>query len=185
VNNGSVQVARVRLETPWDPALNGTMAYSVTIQFPRTNSSAFAERWSYARFTGDFSAMQYSPSLWENLSVSLNRADYNPDKVDYYMDWDEEPLDNFEIYLALSNGLIYSTNGGFAIIKNCSSVHVCAKWNTNDVRFMQTETRSALNPAGQAWQFYVVPGVSITTAIALANTVNTNAPMSLSEADFP
>ncbi len=185
VNNGTVQVTRVRIETPWDLALNGTLAYSVKILFPRTNTSAYDERWSYAKFTGDFSSMQYSPSLWENESVSLSRSDYNPDKMDYYQDWDEEPLDNFEIYLALSNGLIYSSNVNCAIIKNCSTVHVCAKWNTDDVRFMQTETRSALNPAGETWEFFVVPGVSMSRAIAFANIVNTEAPLSLSEADFP
>nr|MDO8088354.1 hypothetical protein [Candidatus Sigynarchaeum springense] len=184
-NNGSVQVTMVRLHTPYDSTLNGTRAYRVRILFPRTtNHTVYPEPWSYARFTGDFSRMQYSPSLWENISVSLTRSDYNVDKVDYYEDWDKELIDNFEIYLALSNGLIYSTNGQFAIIKNCSRVHVCAKWNTNDVRFMQTETRSALNPAGETWEFYVVPGVNISQAIAFASLVNINAPLSLSEADF-
>jgi hypothetical protein len=187
MNNGSVSVTRVRLDTPWDTALNGTAAYSVTIRFPRTNSSSFPERWSYAKFSGDFSVINYTASLWERegYNVGMKRSDYNPDKVDYYQDWDNEPLDNFEIYLALSNGLIYSANGGFAIVKNCSTTHVCAKWNTNDVRFMQTETRSGLDPLGETWQFFVVPDVSLRVATSFANLVNTDAPLSLSEADFP
>ncbi|MBN2154377.1 MAG: hypothetical protein JW839_23175 [Candidatus Lokiarchaeota archaeon] len=193
MNNGTVSFSTVRLETPWNmtgtnQTVNGTIAYSVRVLFPRTNTSAYADKdpWSYARFKGDFSSIEYTPSMWEreNVSIALNRSDYNVDKVDYYEDWDNELLDNFEIYLALSNGLIYSRNGGFAIIKNCSSTHVCAKWNTNDVRFMQTKTLSAMDPAGETWQFFVVPSVTVRQAIEIANLVNTDAPLSLSGGDF-
>ncbi|NMC05521.1 MAG: hypothetical protein GYA24_09925 [Candidatus Lokiarchaeota archaeon] len=198
-NHDDVAITHVQLETQFNPTiqaynpaqdglLNGTQAYSIRVHFPRTNSSAFPERWTYAKFTGDFAAIKYTASLWEREGVTtplLRRSDYNIDKVDYYKDWDEEILDNFEIYLALSNGMVWSpANGGMAIIKNCSTTHVCAKWNTGDIRFMQTETRSGIDPSGQAWQFYVLTGVSVNRAIAFANLVNTDAPLILSEANF-
>jgi hypothetical protein len=182
MNNDSFEASRVRLETPWGVEVNGTEAIAVRINFPRTNITSIEEKWSYIKFIGNFSRIQYSPSLWDNLSVELLRSDYNPDLVDYYLDWDLEALDNFEIYLALANGLIYSTSGNFAIVKNCSSTHLCAKWNTNDIRFMQTTTLSGLNPAGETWEFYIVPNISISVALQFANIVNTNAPMTISEA---
>jgi len=181
MNNDSFGITRMRVETAWDPTLNGTEYYSVLSNFPRTNTSAFTEKWSYITFTGDFSTIQYSPCFWENLSVQITRADYNADTPDSYNDWSADRYDNFEIYMPLPNGLIYSTNMHCAIVKNCTSTHLCAKWNTRDVRFMQTKTLSNLNPAGETWNFFVMLDVNISQAIAFANLVNTNAPLRVHE----
>nr|MDO8109025.1 hypothetical protein [Candidatus Sigynarchaeota archaeon] len=185
-NNGSIQLTRGKVESSNYSALNGQEYISIKVPFPRTNGTSLSEKWSYIAFNGDFSSIQYSPSLWENLTVTLNRTDYNPDNIDEFGDWDSRmDIDNFQIYLPLANGLLYSANGGYAIVKNCSSSHVTMRWKADKVRFLQTETRSALNPAGETWEYFLLKNVTVATALGFANLVNTNVPYTIKEADLP
>nr|MDO8115652.1 hypothetical protein [Candidatus Sigynarchaeota archaeon] len=188
VNNDSFQITKMLLEVPGNTVLDGLTYLSVKINFPRTNISSLDERWSYVKFTGDFSGLSYTPSLWDDVAdttIELDRNDYNPDAGDAWEEWDDYEPDNFQIYLALANGLAYSSNGAFAIIKNCSTVHLAAKWNTADIRFMQTETRSAFNASGQTWEFFVIPIANIAHATGFANLVNPRAPLTISRWMLP
>ena len=184
MNNDSFTVDRMVVETPWDSPLHEQEYYSIRANYPRTNTSEFddQERWSYFQVDGDFSEIAYSPSLWEHLHVNLSRAMYLPDEVDFYDDWKANVPDNFQIYLSLSNGLIYSHEGQFAIIKNCSSTHLAARWRNDFVRFMQTATRSALDEDGQEWEYFLVFGVDVHQAVRFANLVNSNAPVIITNA---
>ncbi|MFX0099766.1 MAG: hypothetical protein ACFFCS_09295 [Candidatus Hodarchaeota archaeon] len=185
VHNDSFSINSRTLYTPYDLNLNGTNYFSIKANFHRTNVTSITEKWSYIKFLGDFNTMSYAPALWENVTVQLDREDYNVDSVDYWLDWDDELLDNFEIHLALFNGMIYSHTGQYAIVKNCTTTHLSAKWNDDNVRFMQTITKSNLNPLGETWEYFVLMDVTAEEANAFANLVNTNAPITISEADLP
>lgn len=177
MNNDSFGVDLMAVRTSWSVLLDGLEYYSIKANFPRTNTTAFngMDRWSYFQVQGNFSEIAYSPSLWEHLHVNLTRSTYNPDEVDFHGDWKAKVPDNFQLYLPLANGLLYSRSLGVAIVKNCSTTHLAARWKHDMVRFMQTETRSNLNPAGQEWEYFVLPGVTIQQAVAFANLVNSNA----------
>ncbi|MHA1681979.1 MAG: hypothetical protein ACTSUE_13655 [Promethearchaeota archaeon] len=133
--------------------------------------------WAYVTFTGDFDTIQYSPSMWENETITLDRDDYYPDTVSYYGDWDERStIDNFDLYLPLSNGMVYIAATQTAIVKNCSGSHVCMKWTDNQLMFMQTKTYNRLNTT---WQFFLLEGVTVEEAVAFSNLVNAKAPLTI------
>ncbi|MHA1697699.1 MAG: hypothetical protein ACTSWN_02545 [Promethearchaeota archaeon] len=181
INNDSFSLIKGNLSSPWNPEVDGKEYYRVQVNFPRTNTSNYDEPWCYVKFSGDFSSIRYSPSLYENETIQINRGDYNPDIEDEYKDWDALKPDNFEIYIALANGLVYSENGHYAIIKNNSASHVAVKWNDDYIRFMQTETRSNLNPSGETWEYFILMNVTADQAVIFANLINPNAPYTISE----
>ncbi|MFX0098346.1 MAG: hypothetical protein ACFFCS_02120 [Candidatus Hodarchaeota archaeon] len=186
-NVKAYNVTRHILNTPWDPLIDGMEYYSVRGTFENKDDNSDEEDWNYVNFTGDFNQISYSPSQFENETIKLNRSDYYVDSFDYYGDWSEEyqgPF-NFEIYLALSNGLVYSESGNFAIVKNNTASHICGKWNTDDFRFMQTNTRDDT----LEWEFFILDpaltiastgsGLNLTRALLFANLVNTYAPINI------
>ena len=173
VNDLSMNITEHRLQTIWQPTIDNLTYYKIRVHFQNTTN--LSEKWAYIKFLGDFSTIGYSPSLLDEDVVFLNRDTYYPDTTEYYEDWDARfELDNFEIYLPLANGLIYSENGGYAIIKNNSASHICGKWNPGEIRFMQTEIKNA---TGETWEYFLVKGVSASQAREFANLVNAYYPM--------
>ncbi|MBD3187999.1 hypothetical protein GF325_14275 [Candidatus Bathyarchaeota archaeon] len=133
--------------------------------------------WAHVTFSGDFQTIEYSMTLWEKQTISLDRSDYYPDTYNKYGDWEERTkIDNFDLYIPLSNGLVYLDNTNTAVIKNCSGAHVCVKWNPSELRFMQTRTFNRLNTT---WQFFILENVTRQEAISFANLVNTNAAVNI------
>lgn len=165
MNANGLNVTSMILETPWKPALN----YSrVRVSFPETTD--MEETWAYVKFKGLFNEISYSPSLIEYDTINLSRSEYYPDTYEAYEDWDSRSAhDNFELYLPLANGLVYSIEGRYAVIKNCSQSHVCMKWNPDEIRFMQTKI---INPHGETWEYFILQDVSINQALEFANLVN-------------
>jgi hypothetical protein len=102
----------------------------------------------------------------------LLRSNYYPDTIDPYGDWAENDFyepNNFEVILPLANGLFYSENGRFAIVKNTTASHICGKWNKDNLRFMQTSTKME----NQTVEFFVLTNISRQHALDFANFVNT------------
>lgn len=175
MNAISLNFSLMVLDTPWNANITNLSFYNVKVKFP--NTTALEEKWAYVKFKEDFDHISYSPSLLERDHVTLTRDDYLPDDIDYYMDWDKfiDP-NNCELYLPLSNGLIYSENSHIAIVKNNSQSHICVKWNNDEIRFMQTEIR---NPAGEEWEYFVISDINITQAIEFANLINSYRPTTI------
>ncbi|MHA1793154.1 MAG: hypothetical protein ACTSVI_10955 [Promethearchaeota archaeon] len=184
MNNNSFSIQKNKIEITWDPSINNLEYYDIKINFPRTNTSGLDEKWSYIKFIGNFSQVRYTPTLWDNITVELNRSSYNPELIDYYGDWEDNLQDNYEIYLPLANGLFYSVGGSFAIIKNCTASHLAMKWKDDEIRFMQTETLSNLNPAGETWQYFILNNVTVEQALAFARIANPKLPLTISEVNL-
>ncbi len=168
----NLAITRRRLNAPMNVALDNFTFFSVVLNFEK-NTRAFIT------FVGNFSTMAYSPSLFENETITLTRSAYFPDMEDSDDDNAEEILifypDNFEFYLPLSNGLVYSPGGRFAIVKNCTASHLCAKWNEGDLRFMQSQTKNQSLPV----EFLVLADVDLKQAVQFANMINTYAPVTI------
>jgi hypothetical protein len=174
VNNASLDIARYRLDAKYNPLLNGQEYYAVTTHFKKYVSGDL--EWAYIKLLGNFSTISYSPTMYENETISLNRADYYADPEDPYGDWAGENLpNNFELFLPCSNGLIYSQSGHFAIIKNCTASHITGKWNEDGFRYMQTRTNNQTLP----FQVFVLPNISLEKALDFANLVNTWMPVTI------
>lgn len=176
VNNVTFDLASNRVDSIANPELDGLNYYSVTTRFKKYTSSD-PLKWAYIKFLGDFSTIRYSPTMFENETIRMSRSDYLPDLTDEHGDWarDDNRPDNFEYFLPLSNGLVYSVPGRFAIIKNNSASHTTGKWNAGDFRFMQIQTRNQTAP----WQFFVLKDVDLSQALAFANLVNTWKPVTM------
>nr|MDO8111704.1 hypothetical protein [Candidatus Sigynarchaeota archaeon] len=177
MNTWNYDISRYTFESAYNPELsNLTEFYAVTLNFKWRNESTEEPEWGYIKFVGNFSTISYSPTMYENETISLNRADYYVDEADWYGDWAGENFpNNFEFFLPLSNGLLYSENSRFAIVKNCTSDHITGKWNTDNFRFMQTNTKNHSLPL----QMFVLKDVSRNQALAFANMVNTWTPVKI------
>nr|MDO8084308.1 hypothetical protein [Candidatus Sigynarchaeum springense] len=176
VNNVTFDLASNRIDSVANPELDNLSYYSITANFKKyVNGDPL--KWAYIKFLGDFSTIRYSPTMFENETIGMNRSDYLPDLADEHGDWAREDTrpDNFEFFLPLSNGLVYSVPGRFAIVKNNSASHTTGKWNHDNFRFMQIETRNQTAP----WQFFVIKDVDLPQAIAFANHVNTWRPVTM------
>lgn len=188
MNTRNVNISKYQVETKNALSIGNQSYYSVSLNFVRDNESTNASLnqpdWQYIKFNGDFSNISYSPTMYENETVMLERNNYYPDAQDPYGDWSGGPketlTDNFEIYLPLSNGMVYSENEHFAIVKNNTADHIAGKWNTNDLRFMQTDTNNDTAPV----QFFVLTNVTRTQALAFANLVNTWKQVTITQGDL-
>jgi hypothetical protein len=176
MNTLNFNISRCKVNSAIFPGLDNLPYYAVSLNFKWDNESTDETDWQYIKFVGDFSTISYSPTMYENETIKLDRADYYADTTDFYGDWAGENFpDNFELFLPLSNGLVYSENGHFAIVKNDTADHITGKWNTDNFRFMQTNTKNHSLPV----QFFVLKDVDINTALKFANLVNTWKPVTI------
>lgn len=108
----------------------------------------------------DSGTIQYSPSLLEDTTVTLNRDDYDASN---------------DIFLPLSNGLIYG--GEQALVKNCSAHHTAALWKSDSLGFEESQLHFWAN-----YQLFILDkGIDTNTCLEFANRVNTSPIVEITE----
>lgn len=110
-------------------------------------------------FKDDWKKAIYSPALAENYSIELRRDDYLYRPYGSKTEW--------LFLMSLCNGFLYNPQSGYAIIKDCTTYHLAAKWNNDQMVFRTEDVKY-----NHHQQYYLVKG-SVTELLGLANFINT------------
>ncbi|MFX0175304.1 MAG: hypothetical protein ACFE85_03625 [Candidatus Hodarchaeota archaeon] len=116
----------------------------------------------------NFQNIVYSPSLLENETKSVDRADYM-----------HHPL---YLFLPLSNGLLFipnesSSKTGTMIVKNVTRRHTSWLWEDNYVKVIETEGIHL----DAYHQFFIMENISLDQALRFANRINLFPPWIISK----
>jgi len=107
----------------------------------------------------------YSPSLAENITITLNKLDYIESSNWLLEQYNLVPK---KVYLPLTNGLIYVN--GIGIIRNNSKHYVAMCWDFNKGEIYQTEKYQEHNVSAE---FFIMKS-NLNNCLNLANIINTN-----------
>ncbi|GAB4313518.1 MAG: hypothetical protein Kow0069_14680 [Promethearchaeota archaeon] len=112
----------------------------------------------FVTFKDDWRRVAYTPSLLDNATQNLTRADYRNPFVGRN--------DDYLVPLPLANGLIYNLAKGYALITNNEVRHVSVRWEDDRVTFYETG-----QDFDARYEFLLFDG-SLEDALLLANLAN-------------